>query len=297
MDRYQKKFYNRFLNQIVETVRLAVAAAKPAELYTLSYDTNDLVRNRRGSDRPINPEANLIMARNLDGAWMGGIVNFAVHGTSLPSSNLLFSSDTPGAIERELEAMLSDVNGLVRLPTSPQFLFINGAEGDISPNLESHTEMGKEFVRQTIGHWHEKEQLLDKWEVLQKEVQIQKPKIKLSNCVEKKWMPKRINIGLKTLISSSTIITQIHFGNLWLLTWPGEATAELGMKLANEAIQAGAKKALIFGLSNDHLAYFTTPEEFAAGGYETCANFFGPQGGEIIIQAHKKLSNQRKGIL
>jgi hypothetical protein len=157
--------------------------------------------------------------------------------------------------------------------------------------------MGKEFARQTVNHWHEKELLTDKWEVLQKEVRIQKPKIKLSNCLEKNWMPKGINLGLKALIPSSTIITQIHFGNLWFLTWPGEPTAELGIKLANAAILAGAKKAFIFALSNDHLAYFTTPEEFAAGGYETCANFFGPQGGEIIIQAHKQLSNQRKGIL
>jgi hypothetical protein len=297
MDRYQKKFYNRFLNQIAQTVRLAVAAAQPAELFTLSYETKGLVRNRRGNDGSLNPEANLMLARNLDGAWMGGFVNFAVHGTSLPSSNLLFSSDTPGAIERELEKLLTDMNGLVRLQTSPQMLFINGAEGDVSPNLGSHTEMGKEFARQTLAHWPQTQPLTDDWQVLQKEVYIKKPKVSLSNCVEKNWMPKGINIGLSALIPSTTIITQIHFGKLWLLTWPGEPTAEVGMQLTNEAIKTGAEKAWVFGLSNDHLAYFTTPEEFAAGGYETCANFFGARGGEILIQAHQELASLRKGLL
>lgn len=46
------------------------------------------------------------------------------------------------------------------------------------------------------------------------------------------------------------------------------------------------------GLTNDHLAYFTTPEEFSAGGYETCVNFFKADGGNNILQKHIDIINQ-----
>jgi hypothetical protein len=48
----------------------------------------------------------------------------------------------------------------------------------------------------------------------------------------------------------------------------------------------------VMGLTNDHLAYFTTPEEFLAGGYETCVNFFGAEGGKNILQKHVDIINQ-----
>lgn len=297
MDRFQKKYYERFMKQVIDTVTHAMSVTTPGELFTLSFNTSNLTRNRRGSDRPLNPMANLLLAKAHTGEWLGGIVNFAVHGTSLGSKNLFFSSDTPGAIERELEMLLINENGLFRPYGKASFLFVNGAEGDVSPGLGTHEEMGKEFARQTKTNWSLMKPLTAEWKTLNKEITLYKPKVNLRKCIDKKWMPKKINIGLNAFISKKTTINQIRFGKLWLLTWPGEATTEIGLKLNDEAMKHGAQESWFFGLTNDHLAYFTTPEEFKVGGYETCVNFFGENGGLRLIDEHKKLFQLQEGHL
>lgn len=289
MDRFQKAYYNLFLSQVVDTVRAAIANAIAADLHTLSFDTENLQNNRRGNHRPLYPKANLLLAQARSGEWMGGLVNYAVHGTSLGADNLLFSADVPGAIEMGLSDLLAEKNGLVRKLTSSNFIFINGAEGDVSPAKEYH-ELGAEFANQTASHWNEIQPLEPEWTTVQQEIDMGKPKINLAKCVEQKWMPKKINIGLKKFISSKTFITQVHFGKLWFMTWPGEPTTELGINLMAAAKENGADDAWVFGLTNDHLAYFMTEDEFETGGYEACTNFFGATGGAKIIEAHKALS-------
>lgn len=289
MDRFQKAYYSLFLSQVVTTVRTAIASMQPADLHTLSFETNHLQNNRRGNDRPLYRRANLLLAETKSGEWMGGLVNYAVHGTSLGPENLLFSSDVPGAIEKGLTDLLAEKNGFVRTLKTSDFIFINGAEGDVSPAME-YRALGEEFAKQTNDHWQNMKPLAPEWTSVQKEINMGKPKIELSRCVDNKWIPKTLNIGIKKFISSKTFITQVHFGNLWLMTWPGEATTELGTRLISAAQEAGAEDAWVLGLSNDHLAYFTTKEEFAVGGYETCVNFFGATGGTKVIEAHKELS-------
>ena len=289
MDRFQKAYYSLFLSQVVTTVRTAIASMQPADLHTLSFETNHLQNNRRGNDRPLYRRANLLLAETKSGEWMGGLVNYAVHGTSLGPENLLFSSDVPGAIEKGLTDLLAEKNGFVRTLKTSDFIFINGAEGDVSPAME-YRALGEEFAKQTNDHWQNMKPLAPEWTSVQKEINMGKPKIEVSRCVDNKWIPKTLNIGIKKFISSKTFITQVHFGNLWFMTWPGEATTELGTRLISAAQEAGAEDAWVLGLSNDHLAYFTTKEEFAVGGYETCVNFFGATGGTKVIEAHKELS-------
>lgn len=296
MDRFQRKYYEKYMSQIMATINASIRNVSPAELYTLSFPTVNLIRNRRGNDRPIDPTANLLMARTLNGEWLGGIVNYAVHGTSLGAENLFFSADTPGAIERELEKFLQAENGVVRLENNPGILFINGAEGDVSPNQETHTRMGEEFALQTAAQWNNLRSMTDSWSVIQKTVSLGKPSIVLKKCVDKNWMPKNLKVGLGKFINTYTVINQIRFGSLWFLTWPGEATTELGMQLRQVARDAGAHDAWILGLTNDHLAYFTTPDEFEKGGYESCVNFFGTKGGETIIKAHQSLSIKNRSL-
>lgn len=289
MDRFQTKFYHEFLDNIIDSVKEAMNKKENSELFTLTFPTENLIKNRRGGDRPLYPDANVMLVKSMNGNWKGGIINFAVHGTAHGASNLKFSSDVPGAIEKSMQDLLNEKNTLLRVQDEAKFLFINGAEGDVAPR-GNYIDLGKSFATQASKFWDEMKPLVPEWTVIQKEIDLGKPKIALSKCAEQKWIPKNINIGIKRWISSKTIIGQIHFQNLWFLTWPGEATTELGMKLREEARNNGAQDAWVLGLSNDHLAYFVTPEEFDKGGYEACTNFFGAQGGIKILEAHKNLS-------
>jgi hypothetical protein len=289
MDRFQRSYYDRFLTQIVDTVKAAIADARAAELHTLAFNTEGLQHNRRGG--ALNPRANLLLAQAKSGEWIGGLVNFAVHGTALGASNLFFSADVPGAIEREMEQMVDEINGYVRSLTEAQFIFINGAEGDVTPKM-NYLELGTAFAHQAQEHWQAAQPIGSDWVVKQQEVYMGTPKIDLAKCVNKRWMPKSVRLNLRRYISSSTLISQVHFGNLWLLTWPGEPTTETGLQLEAAAKHAGAQEAWVLGLSNDHLAYFTTEDEFHHGTYESCSSFFGATGSKKLIDAHVDLANQ-----
>lgn len=289
MDRFQHRFYEKFLNQIAQTAQEAMAKAEPAELYTLSFETHELQRNRRGADRPLDPRANLLLARSTSGAWLGGMVNFAVHGTWFGENNLKFSSDVPGAIEQNLSEFLKEENGYVLSPVVPDFVFINGAEGDVSPAKE-YQELGRLFAEQAKQNWNSLRLLeAQNIAVTQKEIDLGLPMINISKCTENKWLPKNLRIGVKRFISPKTLITQVRMGDLVFLTWPGEPTTELGMRLMDEAKQAGFEDAWILGLTNDHLSYFVTEDEYEKGGYEACSNFFGADGGTKVIEEHRKL--------
>jgi hypothetical protein len=290
MDKFQPEFYEKFLDKIRMNVQRAMDKRRPAQLYQLNAQTNGLIRNRRGADRPLNPLANLLLAQDHTGEWLGGIVNFAVHGTWFGQNNLHFSSDVPGAIESHLEFWLHNLNRLSPQTyftpiDSPTFLFINGAQGDISPNMH-YQELGEQFVEQVAQQWDQKKRVSSGWSIRHHEVYLGKPKINVKKCVNKKRIPKRLNLSLRRWIASSTILTQVEFDDFIMLTWPGEPSTELGNLLNQQVFAQIDKPSWVMGLSNDHLAYFLSPEEFDQGGYEACTNFFGRKGGFKVIKAH-----------
>ena len=49
---------------------------------------------------------------------------------------------------------------------------------------------------------------------------------------------------------------------------------------------------MILGLTNEHLAYFLTHDEFGEGGYESCFSFYGQSGGEAILEAQIRLGKR-----
>jgi hypothetical protein len=293
MDRFQKKFYNRFLDGIVDSVKTAMKNSTEGELYQLSFETEKLQNNRRGNNRPLNRTANLLMAKSKNGLWLGGIIHFAVHGTSLDSDNFYFSSDVPGAIEREVENLMNNENGFVYAKDKTHFLFIQGAEGDVSPHY-GYLQMGKEFAAQVSNNLSQTIMIQSDWENKEQEINLGKSGITLSKCADQKWIPKNFSLGIKKWISPDSTISQIRIGDLWLLTWPGEPTTELGNQLISLAKANGAHSAWVLGLTNDHKAYFVSPEEYEAGGYETCMNFFGKNGGTKIINEHELLMTHFK---
>lgn len=293
MDRFQKKFYNKFIGQIVDTVVKAIYKLEKASLYTVDFDTHGLQNNRRGSHRPLNPNAKVLLAKSANGNWLGGLVNFAVHGTSLGEENLNFSSDAPGAIEREMEDIILEKNNLVIRDNRPEMIFINGAEGDVSPKLD-YLDLGKEFASQFSNYFDDLRLINSNWEVHQLKVKLGKPKFNLSKCANQRWLPKNINMGVKKWVNPNTTLTHIRFDDFWMMTWPGEATTELGMKLKEIALNAGAKEMWFLGLTNDHYAYFLTPDEYEVGGYEACSSFFGKGGGEKVLSYHEELSRAYK---
>lgn len=294
MDRFQKEFYQFFINQIISAVKAAIKNEAPAQLWSHRYSAEGLTHSRRPGGKPIDKEVTTLLARRDDGSWIGGIVNFAIHGVCLDDDNLFFSSDVPGSIERNVENYLQTQNPFFaqQLPT---ILMINGAEGDVSPDhygKEGMERIGKEFISSLDENWNFVEEILPEIKVTQNEIDLGTPKVILRKCVDKNWIPKWFGLRIKRYIDSTTRLSQIKLGKMLFVTWPGEPTSALGLELKDSIYNAGYSRAMVMGLTNDHLAYFTTPEEFVAGGYESCVNFFGSEGGQKILKKHQETINQ-----
>ena len=65
---------------------------------------------------------------------------------------------------------------------------------------------------------------------------------------------------------------------------PGEATAELGLKIKAEIAKMGtAEHVAVGGLADGWISYILSEEEYHRGGYETSVSFYGPELGAAIV--------------
>jgi hypothetical protein len=45
----------------------------------------------------------------------------------------------------------------------------------------------------------------------------------------------------------------------------------------------------VLGLTNDHLSYFVSTDEYQGDSYEACSSLYGRRGGEKIVEAYRRL--------
>jgi neutral ceramidase len=85
-----------------------------------------LIINRREPLRDSKCDVKVLQFNNSEGQLIGLIVNYASHGTVLPSDNTLFTAEYPGFLVKRMKA---------RLGQETQVLYLNGPCGDLNPNL------------------------------------------------------------------------------------------------------------------------------------------------------------------
>jgi neutral ceramidase len=298
-DMYQPRVYERLVLELLSGVRAAVMSLRPATLSAFSFEAEGLQMNRRGHPGHFDPVANVLLIRDGIGDVIGGIANLAVHGTSLPAANLMFSADTPGAMRSELERSLGAMNSRYR---NPAILFINGAEGDVAPAQEGVAGMhalGSSFAEQAMEHLAEARPIEPKWKIRQAMVRLGKPGFGLKACLNGQFPILQI-LGQGIMPLASTVFpkqaeaTVLELGDMLMMTWPGEPTTSIGLALRKLAADAGAAQGWVLGLTNDHLAYFVMPEEYEEGGYETCSSLYGPQGAVKLIEGYRGLLSRRE---
>jgi hypothetical protein len=131
------------------------------------------------------------------------------------------------------------------------------------------------------------------WDVKKIDVQLKAPKLNLAGCInspdKESKIFKRFAIPVGKLLPRQASIWQIKLGSLFLMTWPGEPNTSLGRMLKTAAQETGNTQPWVLGLTNDHLSYFTSKQEYTAGGYEACASFYGAEGGPTLVSAHRKM--------
>ena len=72
-------------------------------------------------------------------------------------------------------------------------------------------------------------------------------------------------------------------GPIVIATIPGEATTVLGRRIAQRLLQTTKlNHAIIIGLANEYISYFTTPEEYDMQHYEGAFTLYGPASGPLL---------------
>ena len=296
MDQFNQTIYDEFIRGVKKSIELARERLEPAILESGSFDVEEIHHNRRDRPGHMDNRANLLLAKTPDGKrTIGGIVNYAIHGMAMGGNGFLFSADVSGGIERHLEALLSGTSGGLK----PTMLFVNGAEGDVTTSFggtEGIEKSGKIFASKASGILSVMKRIQPEWKVRKLAVKMPKARLNLGVCgtqIGKKPLNLNLYIGSKAAPRIATI-WQIQLGDIKIMTFPGEPTTDIGEAARALATANGDRDVWIFGLTNGHLAYLVTPEEYKQGGIEGCSALHGPQAATVLLRAHDSLLKSKQ---
>ncbi len=314
-DRFQPGIFQEMAKDIAVNLEAADAKRTPARLFVTSFvaDSPKLQKPRGDATAPIDRTARLLLVGsqamstsdpNRPEKWLGAMVNFAIHGTAFGEGNLKYSGDVPGAIASRTGAYLGGLNAD---GTPVPVVFINGAEGDVSPNeknADALINIGDGFVagvQSAMGSIQELVLPAPSWTIESAAVDLKAPFLYLAPSrddfppaavLEVEFSKDRsayLGLGLGHWAPSHATLWSVKLGSMRLLSWPGEPTSRLGNTLRKIAESVGGDPVWVMGLTNEHLAYFTTPEEFDAGGYAAKNSWYGKFGGHKILLAYCEL--------
>ena len=89
---------------------------------------------------------------------------------------------------------------------------------------------------------------------------------------------------LPLICPPTTTSVSLRLGELLVVGIPGEATAELGLKIKAEAIKAtDARHVAVGGLADEWISYILSEDQYGQGGYEASVSFYGPTLGKSIV--------------
>ncbi|MCA9709340.1 MAG: hypothetical protein KDK70_26085, partial [Myxococcales bacterium] len=90
-----------------------------------------------------------------------------------------------------------------------------------------------------------------------------------------------------------TYLTTARLDELYLVTTPGEPTYSV-MRYLRDEVSARDPSAAVMGIgySQDHLLYFTHPDDWYQGGYESEMSLWGPYAGRTLIDTQVSVVDQ-----
>lgn len=292
-DAFQSDFYDRVVDDVAALVREAWSAREDVTLHAASGTVAGLQRNRRDPARGVDESVNLMLMKSAEGAWLGGFVNFGVHGTSLRPDNLHFSGDVPGAVSHVIESRLESENGLSHRRTS--VMFLSGVGGDVVPSQTGEgapEAIAQEFGLQLEPLFLRLRTLPRRLEVTARSVELGAARLVPEACNPLKALapifPFLPTLRLSRVFPRSAEVSRVRIGDVDLLTWPGEPTVAAGRALRARAERKGKTVPWISALTNDYLAYFSHPDEMTRGGFEACLTLY---GGDATVRVSDALAD------
>jgi len=287
---------------------------QPAKIDLGVGQLTGVTRNRRAPNPWLNTDtidANLgvLRADTIDGKPLAVLWNYATHGTCYGEDNMKFSSDISGASCDAIESLLG----------APA-LFMNADAGDIDPTGEvcdcsgnvckfsgaSKFAAGVQKVYQSLNPSSKAVISQSSKVVPFGPTNLNMTLERLANCTQGgpldicticEMLKCDVNMHLnEAWIDENPRFTAVNFNvngkNTALVTLPGEPLIELGWWIRNDTLKMGFDQTFLLGYSNNHLGYFTTPNEYDFGGYESTLTLWGINTAELVRDGCRIVLNQ-----
>ncbi|MHA1269932.1 MAG: neutral/alkaline non-lysosomal ceramidase N-terminal domain-containing protein [Candidatus Helarchaeota archaeon] len=309
---------------IINAVIKAKQNAQPSKVGAGKIDSEKrLIINRRDPLKDAKYQIGVIRIDDMNGNLRGLIINYACHGTVLPSSNNLITADYIGQINHTIQELSNN---------SVFSLYFNGTCGDVNPNLfdfdikledidksilydgpggakgsfKRAWEIGSSIARTA---WDLAQKITTK-EIDRINVHYKQLLVPIDDIIEKNTLKnhlkhiffqlkQKLMMGLRKIgnlsnynfiktstgLKMKTEIQLIQINDILFPALPGEFFLNLGEKILNES---PSKNTFLIELANDCAGYFFSISDYFEGGYEQSMSFC-PKGGTYIINKMIKL--------
>ena len=289
-DCYHKQTYQAMLAGVVDALKKAHANLTAARVGISAGKEDRVTKNRMDKNKAtkIDPQLGLIKVVDYySGKPIAALLNFAMHGTCLGASNMLFTADVMGYVEAAVEKKLG--GGVA--------IFTNGAEGDVAPNQGGFTGAAKigQLLADTTSKLWAKTTTKSWFEIAGAYGDIKFPAPTFNGCMPLFGSKTTIcdlipgvKIPLSMFMQSKLPFGALRLDDVVLATIPGEAITDIGLAVKADGKKKGFRLTFVVGLANDYMGYIVTEKEYFLGEYESQATMFGKGTGTHVVNACKK---------
>eukprot|EP00753_Platysulcus_tardus_P013096 PLAT3615.4.p1 GENE.PLAT3615.4~~PLAT3615.4.p1 ORF type:complete len:488 (-),score=234.70 PLAT3615.4:215-1678(-) len=314
-DLYIPGLQDQFGAKIAEALVTAEKQLQPVRLGFGMGKMYNVTHNRRANESPyvepwsIDPYTGIFRVDTLDGQPLATVWNFAIHGTCLSPANLKLSGDIMGVSNDEIETSIGGIS-----------MFINADAGDIAPDGSTvcghdvdvtHSFPGRYIIAKHIADFREATETFTEGKVTYAQFDMDFGMTNLNLTSDRLAMlgvcsadARRHSMNLCEMCAMLNCDVEVAMDGTWventprftalhweiggeekiMVTIPGEALEELGKEIRSDAKELGfdTDNTFLLGYSQNHMGYFTTPNEYLVGGYESLLSFWGIETGEKV---------------
>lgn len=242
---------------------------------------------------PIDPEVAVIGVRDLEGHWLGAVINFACHPTH-HGGDTVIDAGYPGVLALAMRAW-----------GCPTTLFLNGTAGNMhTSDPEAGGEgmsaeaaglaLAEDAQQVMVGLAFERDVALGvasrtidlPYRALSEE-EIEGAAHGAQRFIDSAIYDRQIPPLLEKIKARGGVhraeIQALRLGDAAVVALPGEIFVEFGLQIKEGAYPIHA---LAVSCANGRVGYVPTPEAFRRGGYETTfgpGSMLAPEAGEMMV--------------
>ena len=278
-------------DRIAGALKEAAADLQPVTAGAAAEALPGMNRNRRDDTLPTDNDMTVLRFDRGGKPW-AVFVNYTAHGTIMTPEIMLASGGWPGVMQRAVEEMMPGV----------LCLYANGAEGDVAPagyTGGSRWEMAQQYgFRAALAAARIAGSLptapVARFSLRQQWVDLPAKApapdfLKIAGD-EYKVTEEQLGMLLEALFPARAPLGLWRVNDFALMTFPGEPITAVGAAAKGFLRDGGARFPAVAALTNDHIGYILTAEEYAKSGYEVTASFYGPGLADTLLAAAKGLA-------